>query len=339
MNLNELLNKVRGIFVFSDPAGANSILAIIDFLKKNKKIHKIDFLVFTNKIGVFDKKYKNIVQIIEFNDKFISEIYKNFNPDYLFSATSNNDFEHLWRKKLIDKVKIYSYIDHWTNYIQRFSFNNEIIFGDSILVIDKVAKQEAILAGVPSNIIEILGNPYYDKVKKFKPTESKDVFFHKNKLDKNKLIILFISDNLSVAYPKNGNNWLGYDEYTVLKDLIICFENFNAMFNSKFQLVIKIHPKAEKDKFNSILKKVNVENLDIITIRDCDPLLINYYSDYVIGMHSNMIIESFLLGKKILRVQTGQLFDDLLKFYPLRNNVIKFNHELNTRLYSFLQNH
>jgi predicted glycosyltransferase len=81
-------------------------------------------------------------------------------------------------------------------------------------------------------------------------------------------------------------------------------------------LLLKYTLKLKRISLIQFKKKVNVENLDIITIRDCDPLLINYYSDYVIGMHSNMIIESFLLGEKILRVQTGQLFDDLLKFYP-----------------------
>ena len=337
MNLNELLNKGKGLFVFSDPAGANSILAIIDFLKKNNKIHGIDFLIFTNKIGVFDKEYNEIVETIEFNDEFVNRIYNDFNPDYLFSATSNNDFELLWRRNLIGKIKIYSFIDHWTNYIERFSFAGDIIFGDYILVIDKVAKEEAVSAGIPKNIIRILENPYYHKVRKFKPTQSKNLFFKKHGLSINKLTILFISDNLSVTYPKNGNTWLGYDEYTVLSDLLACFENINARLNSNFQLVIKIHPKAKKDKFDFILKKVNFENLDIISIRDCDPLLINYYSDYVIGMHSNMILESFILRKKILRVQTGQLFEDLLKFYPLKNKVIKFNHELNTQLHRFLQ--
>ena len=32
----------------------------------------------------------------------------------------------------------------------------------------------------------------------------------------------------------NGNTWLGYDEYTVLNDLLVCFENINARLNSKF---------------------------------------------------------------------------------------------------------
>ena len=78
----------------------------------------------------------------------------------------------------------------------------------------------------------------------------------------------------------------------------------------------------------------------LIDVNLVDNIILKYLNndfDYVIGMHSNMIIESFILMKKILRVQTGQLFEDLLKFYPLKNKVIKFNHELNTQLHRFLQ--
>ena len=43
----------RGIFVFSDAAGANSILSIIDVLITNDKKPGIDFLVFSDKKGKF----------------------------------------------------------------------------------------------------------------------------------------------------------------------------------------------------------------------------------------------------------------------------------------------
>ena len=56
-------------------------------------------------------------------------------------------------------------------------------------------------------------------------------------------------------------------------------------------------------------------------------------------MHSNMVIESYLLNKKILRVQTGQLGQDILKFLPLKDNVIILKSDLKNKLFSFLMNY
>ena len=54
-------------------------------------------------------------------------------------------------------------------------------------------------------------------------------------------------------------------------------------------------------------------DLKTIVVKDCDSLSINYFSDYIIGMFSNMVIESYLM-KKVLRVQIGQIGNDLMKF-------------------------
>lgn len=338
MNFYNTIPEGKGIYVFSDPAGANSIFAIIDCLQENNKVYGKDFLIFTNKIGIFNKKYNSIVERIEFDNATNINIQSDFSPDYLFSATSNNNFEHLWRKSLTGKAKIYSFIDHWTNYIERFSFDNEIIFGDEVWVVNEIAKTEAIKAGIPFKSLRVTGNPYYEKVKKFKPKVSKECFFKFNNLSLTKSIVLYISDYLSVSYAKNvdGLCELGYDEYTVFSDLLDCFNSYKNNLTSKFQFVIKIHPKAPMDKFNAILKKLNVKNLDIITLRDCDSLTVNYYSDYVIGMHSNMVIESFFLNKKLLRVQTGQIGSDILNFSQLTNKVVVSKSELKTKLHLFL---
>ena len=97
----------KGIFVFSDPAGANAILAIIDsFLKKGKRPLK-DFLIYSDKQGVFPRKYKNLVNTFQFNDNKAEKVFAKFKPDYLLSATSIGSFEHNWRK-VAQKKKIFT---------------------------------------------------------------------------------------------------------------------------------------------------------------------------------------------------------------------------------------
>ena len=340
MNLDKVILQGKGVFVFSDPAGANSVFAIIDFLISLNKIYERDFLIFTNKIGVFEEKYSDIVERIDFRDETCINVQKTFNPDYIFSATSNNNFEHLWRKFFSEKIKIYSFIDHWCNYFKRFHFDNEVVFGNVIFVINEIAKEEAIKEGVPEEVLRILENPYYEKVRGFKPSVRKLEFLKLNKLSETKSKVLFISDYISTNHKKdkNGNCELGYDEYTVLSDLLVCFNSIESTLISTLQLVIKIHPKAPLNKFESLINNFNITDLDIIIIRDCKALEINYYSDYVIGMFSNMVIESYLLNKKLLRVQTGQLGQDLIKLEPIMNDVIIDKSELYFRLNKFLRN-
>lgn len=332
----------KGIYVYTDPAAENSILAIVDELIFSGKVCKKDFLVYSNVIRKSKTNSKDLVEIVDFSLSDIKNVLSSFKPQYIFCGTSPlNKFEHLWRKVAVNEnIKVISFIDHWTSYIERFTFNNEIIFGDEVWVVNKIAKKEAVLAGIPEKIINILGNPYYEKVKKFKPIIDKKLFFKSNNLNPTKSIVLYISDYLSTNYAKNidGLCELGYDEYTVFLDLLDCLNSYDNNFISKFQFLIKIHPKAPMNKFNSILKKYNIKNLDIITLRDCDSLTVNYYSDYIIGMHSNMVIESFLLDKRLLRVQTGQLFQDLIKLSPLNNNVIINKNKLKNKLFKFLNN-
>jgi len=170
--------KGKGIFVFSDPAGANAVLALIDQLQEIGKRSGIDFLIFTNSNGVFPKHYEEIVKRIAYSNKMATEIIDDFKPNYIFSATSINDFEHQWRISAEkNKIKTVAFIDHWTSYYERFSFQGETVFANEIWVINDIAKKEAIEAGIPEDLIIISGNPYYEKVKRYKPEIAKDDFF------------------------------------------------------------------------------------------------------------------------------------------------------------------
>ena len=309
----------KGIFVFSDPAGANAVLALVDQLIKEGKKQNEDFIVFTNSKGVFNQKYNGLVQRVDFSDNFAKTMINKFKPNYLFTATSTNDFEHRWRK-LVNKdegIKTIAFIDHWTNYIERFTFKDEIVFADEIWVVNQTAKKEAIEAGIPQELIKVTSNPYYEKVSSFTPRIPKTEFFNKYQLDPNKQVVLFISDDIKRSFPKDekGDCVLGFDEFTVLKDVLIAFKELeNKIDWHNYQLVIKLHPRSEPNKFDQLLKEFSPNELDYSQIQNCDPLFLNYFSDIILGMFSNMVIEAMLMGKKVLRVQIGQKGDDLMKF-------------------------
>ena len=111
---NKYLRKNRGIFVFTDPAAENSILALVDELIHRDKISGIDFLVFTNKLRKTKLNYKGIVNVIDSSMYSINKALSLFKPKYIFCGTSSlNDFEHFWRKAGIkENIKVISFVDH-----------------------------------------------------------------------------------------------------------------------------------------------------------------------------------------------------------------------------------
>lgn len=333
----------KGIFAFSDPAGANSILALIDNITKCGNKNNEDFIVFTNSVGVFPNEYSNLVKIRDFNTKVYSEILAKFKPDCVFTATSNNSYEHNIRLLSKEKgIRTIAFIDHWTNYLERFRFNNITLFPDEIWVINDIAKKEAIKAGLPEDKIFISGNPYYEKIKKFVPKVDKESFLREHGIPLDKKIIMFISDDLRESFPKNSNNKcaLGFDEFTVLSDVLnsLCeIYNKGLIDFLKYLFLIKIHPRGKINKFDSLIKNRKYKFLNIKVRKKIDPLTITYYSDYVLGMFSNMVIEALLMGKKVLRVQTGQIGENLLKFDELNCKLIKKRENLLNYLIKFME--
>ncbi|HBS47701.1 TPA: hypothetical protein DEO28_05055 [Candidatus Dependentiae bacterium] len=335
----------KGIFVFSDAAGANSVLALVDNLIQEGFVVGEDFLIFTNSIGIYPTEYEGIVKRVDFDSKYFEKIIDSFCPNYLFSGTSLNDYDHKWRKLAINKgMKTYAFIDHWGNYLKRFTFENETIFPDEIWVINEIAKKEAIADGIPSKMLIVSSNPYYGKVKKFVPQITKEEFFDLINLPKDKKVILFVCDNLRESFAKdeNGKYILGYDEYSVLEDILESFYELNKsklVDFSKYIFIIKLHPRSNANKFDYLFKNEKYKFLNIFVKQKIDPLLINYFSDYVLGMFSNMIIESLLIGKKVLRVQAGQIGNDYLKFNEIKSEIVINKNELTNEIYELLGCH
>lgn len=332
MNFNH-----KTIYVFSDPAGGNSISSLIDELLNIGKIPNLNFKVYTNFEGIIHSSYEEVINRIENNPTNILEEILNFKPELIFTTTSNNNFEHYWRvhAKLLN-VKVISFVDHWTGIRNRFNFKGEEFFPDIIYVIDKRACEIAIKDGIPSELIKTLSNPYYKKVKNFKPSCSKSEFYSLLNLNLDKKLILFISDDIKKSETLKN---IGFDEFTIIQEILKSFNNLKKLKKIDFEnftFILKIHPRACENKFIKYYDFFKDLNLEYKVIRDFDSLTLNYYCDYIIGMFSNMVIESFLMKKKLIRVQIGIKHDDPIGFEPLYNKFINDDKELETSFFKLL---
>ena len=170
--------KGRGLFVFSDPAGANSVLALIDELILDGQRAGRDFIIYTDSKGVYPEEYSQVVNILDFNRSDYLEIFDKHRPDYIFSGTSNTDFEHQVRILARGQnIFTYAFIDHWTSYKQRFTFEGVTTYPDRIWVINELARVEAAEAGLPEDSLVVTSNPYYEKIRKFLPAMDRASFF------------------------------------------------------------------------------------------------------------------------------------------------------------------
>ena len=320
------------ILAYSDPAGFNIIGALIDEFIANRKKHNIDFKVFTNHEGIINKEYSSFIEIISNSLSEVENEIDKFCPDKVFTATSMNIFEHLWRissKKR--KIRVESYVDHWTGIRKRFFFLNRLVYPDKIFLINEEAKKIAVSEGIPKEIISINNNPYYKKVKMFKPDKSKVEFLNDLKISNKQKILLYISDNIKETPYFND---LGFNELSIfenlMRSLIILDESEKIITKNQIIILIKLHPREKENKYYDLIKKYKYQNVRII--RQYNSLVLNYYSDIVVGTFSNMVIEAYILNKSLLRVQIGIKKEDPLKYNPLKGKFISTPKKLNLEL-------
>ena len=307
----------KGIFVFCDAASANSVCAILDNLMKEGRIAGKDFLVFTNGNGVIPGGYENLVQQ---QREATTEILEQFNPSYVFTgATTLNDYEHIWRKEAArKKIKTYSFIDHWNFYRERFVHDDELVLPDEIWVINDVAFNDAVNAGLPAEKLRISGNPYYETVKNYRPLTSRADYFARYGIGDEKKIILFVSDNIKDVFDNNDESVcsLGFDEFSILQEIFISLRDLheNGVLPDNFRFVIKLHPRCIAGKYDKLISDPAYSFINPVIIGREEPLMVSYYSDIVLGMFSNMVLEAMLMNKEVIRVQIGQTGPDMFKF-------------------------
>jgi hypothetical protein len=299
--MHKRLKGGRGIFVFSDPAGAKACLAIASILID------IDVLVISDRTFPFFEDFK--INVKSYDELTTSEWIDYFIPDFIFTGTSIPEKIELnfIKEAKYRNIKTISFVDHWTNIKQRFWSNQEYIYPSEIWLIDEEAKEKALFDGIPENLICISGNPYYDFLKNWRPLDSKKEVFNKIGIDISSRYILFAPEPLSSFDLQNK---YGFDEVSGLKHLISSTENLN--FQNIF-IIIKGHPNQNHQLFIEYITES--KNKKIIYLRDFDLNQLIFYSEVVVGYFSNSLIEAAIMDKKVIRILIDLIDIKLDPFY------------------------
>ena len=307
------------IFGFSDPGGANQIAAILHRLNNGKDKKEVHFRILTDESGYKHNDLLPYLEIVESELDSLEKIILDFQPDEIFTTASLFSYIEHNLIRLANKHGINSltFLDHWTGYYKKFCRDGEAHFPDLILLNDDRAKEIAIEQGLPRERLHIVGNLFYENLMSYTPSISRDELCNYFDIDINKKIILFISDSIS---EQNGGykvsmNKFGFNEISIFTSVLKEIHKISESrkINPKdFVLLIKLHPKEDLVKYDHLIANTPLEKCIVIQSSDVSNHDILYYSNFHVGMFSSMIIESIILGKKVLRVEINNSIGDLI---------------------------
>src|SRR3989339_667420 len=157
------------VLAYSDQtSGAECIAPVIRVLKNCG----VEVLVLAKGLAkrVFEKHKLDFIEINHIVEYLTKILDGNGNPSLVLTSstsipsedTSENEISKWARENQIPSIAV---LDQWHNYARRFTdTSGNLHLPDVLVVPDKLAKEEAIEDGIPSEIIEITGQPYLENI-------------------------------------------------------------------------------------------------------------------------------------------------------------------------------
>ena len=275
----------KGLFVFSDPAGAKAILAFV-------KINDIrNYRIVSDRTYSFFDEFG--LDVEKLNPEDVPYTFSEVSPDYVFTGTSyTSDLElkfiALAKNQGINTI---AFIDHYTRFKDRFQFQSTEVYPDQIALLDQKAHDIAKKVGLDSySKLKITGNFYHQYLESWKSSVSKRDFLDRLDLDAGKKIVVYAPEPLSNV--EGAIEKFGFDEITATQHLLRALEGVTDQFN----FILTPHPNQKNAALFGVLEGLMTVNSGEIQVND-----LIYHADWVVGYYSNFLIEAQRMGKTVLR--------------------------------------
>lgn len=273
--------------IVADNAGGAEILSSLVHRERDKKYF---FLLQGPALNVFSRKCGSL-PVMDCPAAFSNR--EKF--DYVLTGTSWGTDLELRALKFAKKSSIPSgaFLDHWTNYRERFSIDGQFCLPDKLWVGDEFAMELA-RNTFPGINIHYFANPYFlDFVEAVRSAERRCAPRHDSKER-----ILFVSEPTSAPNTPDGSVVIdfGYDEFTALKNYLQFIHSSGA---GDIEAVrVRRHPAEPAGKYDAIYARYeNVfsleESKNTLLAEDCA------WADRVVGCDTMAMAVAVLAGKAV----------------------------------------
>ena len=276
--MSKTSSQIVGI-VSHDAGGAEVLSSYVSHHKMN-----VRYSLAGPAVSIFGRKLNN-VPICSVR-KVVEE------SDWLLCSTSwQSDLEwEALRLARSSKKRCIAFLDHWTNYSQRFLRHGQTVLPDEIWVCDKWAQNiaEQTFNGVR---VVLVDNPFFKDIEmswaQIKKPETKNIRGTR---------ILFVSDNIEQSLSHQfGDGYLwGYTDQDSLRYLLAHIDYLSTNVD---RVTIRPHPSESSPNYRSMIK-----DHEPLAIMSSGKALLEEISDHdiVAGSESMAMCIALLCGKRVI---------------------------------------
>jgi hypothetical protein len=182
-------------------------------------------------------------------------------------------------------IPVVSAIEHWSWFRERFILGEQLQLPDRILVNDERAHDAAVLAGLPKELLEVVGNPLLERLAldrgQRKPRQA---------YPKTGRTIVFVSEDLAADKHAGRLSGIKFTEHDLIQGLL-------TMRGPDDRIIVKMHPVEDPAKYEYLSGRVEVAvSATRETIADL--------ADVVVGLGSMLLLELAILGCRVINVES-----------------------------------
>ena len=273
----------RTLVVAHDAGGAEVVSA---WVKKNRPGADYSFLIEGPAASIFLRK----LGTINITDPSEMETSISAADSVLTGTGYSSDLEKIAISSArLQGVPVASYLDHWTNYRERFELRgrltlpNEIWAGDSHAV--TMAQEE-----FPDATVKFVENEYYLEMK-----EQIDAVPQPQD-DSGKCHVLYVTEPTSCAAEREHGDprYWGYTEFEALDAYLFYLENIS----NRVAVIVRPHPAEPSSKYTGVIQKHQnalsiAESSGRTLAEDCA------WADWVVGCDTLAMVIAVHAGRRV----------------------------------------
>ena len=203
-------------------------------------------------------------------------------------------------------------LDMWSNYRERFvdPVSGELVLPTKVAVMDQVAFDEAMDAGLPEACLVITGQPYLEVVARelkgsdvaLRAASIRQAWLSEIGDSEETRVVLFASESFSRDFGPETPYYRGYTETDALDGLAEAVELAGPRGLPAVRVVAKLHPEERIDSFR--LGPAAAAN-GVLVVADPPAWPCILAADTVVGMTSMLLLESAVAGRPTISYQPG----------------------------------